>query len=82
LAKAIHVLVHPGTMHPASLAAGVGAIVLLVALARTRLAVVSTLVALIVPTVVVLIAGADVARVDDAGSIPSGLPLPAGFRIA
>jgi sulfate permease, SulP family len=50
---------------------------LLVALARARLAIVGAVVALVVPTLVVVVAGADsVARVEDAGDIPQGLPLP------
>ncbi len=76
LAKAFKVIIHPGAIHWASLATGLGAIVVLVALARTRLAVVSTLVALVGPTVIVLLTGADVARVDDSGPIPSGFPVP------
>ncbi len=46
-------------------------------LARTRIAVVSSLVALLGPTVVVWLAGVDgVALVKDVGSLPGGLPLP------
>nr|WP_260173929.1 SulP family inorganic anion transporter [Nocardioides albus] len=59
-----------------TVATGLGALFLLLALAPTRLAVASSLVALVVPTVAVLIAGADVIRVKDAGKIPQGLPVP------
>ena len=46
-------------------------------LGRTRVAVFSSLVALLVPTVAVILLGADtVIRVKDSGAIPSGLPLP------
>jgi SulP family sulfate permease len=77
LAKAVDVLIHPGNVNLASLLTGLGALVILGLLARTRLAMVSALVALAVPTVVVVLAGADsVARVGDAGEIPRGVPLP------
>ena len=77
LAKAIDVLIHPGNIDVASLLTGLGALAILVLLARTRLAMVSALVALVIPTVVVALAGASsVARVGDAGKIPRGIPLP------
>jgi SulP family sulfate permease len=77
LAKAVNVLTHPGRIDLASLLTGLGALAILLVLARTRLAVVSALVALAVPTIVVGLAGADsVARVGDAGAIPRGIPLP------
>jgi SulP family sulfate permease len=77
LAKAIDVLTHPGNIDVASLLTGLAALAILVLLARTRLAMVSALVALGIPTVVVVLAGADsVARVGDAGEIPRGIPLP------
>ena len=77
LAKAVDVLTHPGSIDLASLLTGLAALAILVALARTRLAVVSALIALVIPTVIVIVAGADsVARVGDAGEIPRGIPLP------
>jgi sulfate permease, SulP family len=77
LAKAVDVLTHPGSINLPSLLTGLGALAILLVLARTRLAVVSALVALAVPTIVVVLAGADsVARVGDAGAIPRGVPLP------
>jgi sulfate permease, SulP family len=77
LAKAFSVLIHPAGIEPVSLLAGLGALVILVILARTRLAAVSALVALVIPTIFVALAGADsVARVGDQGDIPSGIPLP------
>jgi SulP family sulfate permease len=77
LAKAVDVLVHPGRIDLASLLTGLSALAILVVLARTRLAVVSALIALVIPTVVVVLAGADgVTRVGDKGDIPAGIPLP------
>ena len=77
LAKAVDVLIHPSRIDIASLLAGLAALAILVGLSRTRLATVSALIALVVPTVAVAIAGADsVTRVEDAGEIPSGIPVP------
>ena len=77
LAKAIDVLIHPDSIDVASLLTGLGALAILMLLARTRLAVVGALVALVIPTAVVILAGADsVARVGDAGGIPRGVPVP------
>ncbi len=75
VAKALDVLRHPGQIDVPSLLVGLGALALMVVLARTRLASVSSLVALVVPTLAVL--GVDgVARVSDSGAIPGGIPLP------
>lgn len=77
LAKAVNVLIHPGSIHLPSLLTGLSALAILLVLARTRLSVVSALIALVIPTVVVALAGADtVARVGDQGDIPRGIPLP------
>lgn len=77
LAKAVDVLTHPSSINLASLLTGLGALAILVIMSRTRLAVMSALVALVVPTAVVVLAGANsVARVGDQGDIPSGIPLP------
>ena len=77
LAKAVNVLIHPSSINLPSLFTGLGALAILVIMSRTRLAVVSALVALVIPTVVVVLAGADsVARVGDQGAIPGGIPLP------
>lgn len=77
LAKALDVVTHPGSIDLASLLAGLGALVILFGLARTRLNTVSALVALIVPTVAVALAGATtVIRVEDSGEIPRSLPSP------
>src|SRR5579864_7336792 len=77
LAKAFNVLIQPGSINLPSLFTGLGALAILVIMSRTRLAVVSALVALVIPTVVVVLAGVDsVARVGDQGDIPAGIPLP------
>ena len=77
LAKAVDVLFHPTRIDLASLLAGVGALGILIGLSRTRLAAVSALVALVVPTVGLAIAGVDtVTLVKDTGEIPRGVPLP------
>lgn len=77
LAKAVSVLAHPSRMELSSLLIGLAALAILVGLARTRLSVVSALVALVVPTLVVVFAGlGEVAQVSDSGPIPRGIPLP------
>jgi len=71
------VLTHPSRIDLASLLAGLGALAILAILARTRLAVLSSLFALVIPTLIIAAVGADsVARVGDAGGIPRGIPLP------
>lgn len=78
VAKAAHVVTHPAGVELASVLCGAGALVLLVVLARTPLRAVAALFALAVPTVaVVLLDVGSVARVQDVGAIPSGLPTPA-----
>ncbi len=77
LAKAVNVLVHPSRIDLASLLTGLSALAILVVAARTRFAVVSALIAMLIPTVVVVLSGADsVARVGDQGDIPRGIPVP------
>jgi sulfate permease, SulP family len=77
LAKALSVLLHPGAIDLAALLTGLSALAILAVLARTRLAVVSPLIALVIPTLVVVLAGAGtVARVGDQGDLPQGIPLP------
>jgi SulP family sulfate permease len=77
LAKAVNVLLHPGQFNLPSLLTGLSALAILLVLARTRVRVLSALIALVIPTVVVALAGADsVARVGDQGDIPRGIPLP------
>jgi SulP family sulfate permease len=77
LAKAVNVLVHPGRIDLPSLLTGLSALAILVVLARTPLGVFSALIALAIPTAVVVLASADsVAQVGDVGDIPRGIPVP------
>ncbi|HZE17455.1 MAG TPA: SulP family inorganic anion transporter, partial [Mycobacterium sp.] len=73
--KAWNVLTHPGGISLVAAAVGVGALLLIVVLSRTRLASVASLVALIVPTLLSLGAGG-VVRVENSGKIPTGIPSP------
>ncbi len=75
LAKAIDLVLHPGRIQLASLAVGVSALLILTVANRTPARNFAALLALILPTVVVLLLGdTSVARVSDTGTIPSGLP--------
>ncbi|MFI2489040.1 SulP family inorganic anion transporter [Promicromonospora kroppenstedtii] len=76
--KAWYVITHLGTTDLASAACGAVALGTLVLLGLTRWSVVSSLVALLVPTVGVLVLGVtSVADVADLGTVPQGLPGPA-----
>lgn len=78
LAQAVDVATNPSHVELGSLLTGLGALLLVALAARMRrLARLGALLALIVPTTVVLAIGASVSRVEDAGDIPGGLPLPA-----
>jgi SulP family sulfate permease len=74
LAKAVDVVTHPERIELASLAIGVVALALLVALAR--FAWVAPLAALVVPSLIVAVWGLDVSLVSDIGEIVSGIPAP------
>jgi SulP family sulfate permease len=75
LAEAWDVVTHPDAITGAAAAVGLGALAILVVLGRTRAAAFAPIVALVVPTLLAL--GAEsVARVSDAGPIPTGVPLP------
>ena len=75
--KALSVVLHPGRIDLPSLLVGLSAAAIIVLLGRTPLGRYSALIALVVPTAVVLIAGLDsVAQVDQDGAIPPGFPLP------
>ena len=76
LARAIHVLLHPGGIDPAALLVGLVAVALLAGLRLTRLRLWATLVAVVVPTVLAALAGIGLALVSDAGEFPSGFPVP------
>ena len=76
-AKALDVVANPTSIDPVSLTVGVGAFGLLVVCAHTRLALLASLVALLVPAVVVSVFDLDsVVLVADGGAIPAGLPVP------
>jgi SulP family sulfate permease len=77
VAKAFDVLTHPGDVNVASLLTGLGALVLLLGLARTRVNTVSALLALVIPTLMVVLTGIEVTRVSDEGAIPRSLLVPA-----
>ncbi len=77
VAKAWDVLIHPSRIDTASLLCGAAAFAIIVVLGRTRIAAFSAVVALAIPTIAVIVAGADVAQVEDQGDIPRGIPLPA-----
>ena len=77
LEKAWNVVIHPSRIEAASLFTGASALAIMVLLRRTRVAAFSAVVALVVPTAVVLMTGAGVAQVADQGDIPTGVPLPA-----
>lgn len=77
LAKAADTLVHITSINVPSAVTGLSAMALILLLGHTRLASFGALIALILPTVVVVLVGADsVETVSDQGAIPSGLPLP------
>jgi SulP family sulfate permease len=75
LEKALDVLLHPSQIQLGALLAGAVALALLVGLARTRLAPFSAVIALVIPTLLTLSVDS-IARVEDAGKIPTGIPLP------
>jgi SulP family sulfate permease len=77
LTKAWDALLNLDSVSWATLAAGVTALVIVGGLGRTRVGPYASLVALVVPSVAVLWAGADsVLLVNDQGDIPQGLPMP------
>jgi SulP family sulfate permease len=73
--KAYYVVTHPSGVNVASAIVGVSALAVMFLLSRTRIALFATLIAVVVPTVVVAVMGLDtVQTVADVGAIPSGLP--------
>ena len=76
IGKALDVILNPGSIDLPSLLVGLGAMAILVVLARTPLSSYSSIIALIIPTLLTL--GAEtIARVEDVGDIPRGFPVPA-----
>jgi sulfate permease, SulP family len=70
LSKALHVILHPGTIDIASLVTGLSALLALALLARTRLRIVGALIALVLPTVaLLLLRNNSVQLVEDVGNI-------------
>jgi SulP family sulfate permease len=77
LANALDVIAHPGSIDLASLGIGLLAMALLAGLLRTRIGPAAPLIALVLPTLLVVLLEIDsVIRVSDAGDIPSGFPTP------
>lgn len=77
LRQAFFVLTHPGELHPATTACGVGAVLAMTLLRRTRWDPFGALVALVLPTLAVrLLDVGGVGLVKDAGDLPTGLPVP------
>jgi len=75
--QALSVLLHPGRIEGAALLTGVSALAILVVMMRTKAAQAGTLLAVVIPTIVVAAAGADnVRRVKDIGRIQPGIPAP------
>jgi len=75
LAKAWDVVSHPGAISWSSAAVGLLALALMIGLSRTRVATFASVIALIVPTLISLgLSG--IARVEDVGDIPTGIPTP------
>ena len=75
LVKAWHVITNPAGINAAATSAGVGALALLIVIDRTRIALFGSLIAVVVPTVVVaLCGGGSVATVSNTGAIPSRFP--------
>ena len=73
--KALYVITNATGIDMESTIVGVSALAVMFLLSRTRLALFATLIAVVVPTVVVALMGlTDVATVADVGAIPSGLP--------
>lgn len=74
------VLTHPGEIHLPTALCGVGAVGAMALLARTRWDAFGSLVALVVPTVLVHLliehGGDGVTLVKDGGALPTGIPLP------
>ncbi len=77
LARTWDLITTPSLIDLGTTIAGLSALALLLVLARTKLSGYSALLALILPSVAVAVWGSSaIARVEDAGAIPTGLPLP------
>ncbi len=77
VARGIYVLLHPGEWFMPTLVLGLSSLAIVAWMGRTRFGSYAALVALVVPTVALLIIGTEgVATVNDVGEIPTGVPLP------
>jgi sulfate permease, SulP family len=72
--RALQLLLHPGRIELGPLTAGLAALGLFLALARTRLRMLAALAAVGIPSLVVW--ALDAGGVEVAGDVPSGLPVP------
>lgn len=77
VSKALYCLRHLDQLHGPAALTGVGTLVLLVGLGRTRVAILASVVAIVVPSLAVALTDpSGVLLVSDTGTIPQGLPLP------
>jgi sulfate permease, SulP family len=75
--RAVNVVLNPGEWYLPTLVLGLGALAIVAWLSPTKFGSYAALLALIVPTVVLLVVGTTgVVTVDDVGDIPTGIPLP------
>ncbi|MFQ1002641.1 SulP family inorganic anion transporter [Modestobacter sp. SSW1-42] len=75
--RAVTTVLHPGQLHPASLAVGIGTLVLIVLLERTRLGPLGLVVAVVLTSAATAVVGwRSVATVGDLGAVPRSLPTP------
>lgn len=75
--KALYVVLHPGEVSVPTLITGLGAIAIVLVLSKTKLSSLAALLALVVPTAIAALIGWEVTLVQDVGTIPTGIPLPA-----
>jgi sulfate permease, SulP family len=75
LVKAGNVITNPSDMTATAAAVGLSALAIMIVLSRTRVSPFASVIAIVVPTLLSLSAS-DLARVEDSGKIPSGIPLP------
>jgi sulfate permease, SulP family len=73
--KAWNVLTHPGDFSLAAALVGLSALGLMIVLTRTRISPFASVIALGLPTVITL-GVSSLVRVNDSGTIPTGVPLP------
>ncbi|HEY5185470.1 MAG TPA: SulP family inorganic anion transporter [Actinomycetes bacterium] len=77
ITRAFQTLLHPGQLHPATLAVGAATIALIVLLERTRLGAMGLVVAVIITSGAAILFGwQDVATLNDLGEVPRSLPRP------